>query len=208
MRGKLQSTCGGLAIVGALGAGALSGGGIAAAQPVHASHPHSATSDVRPAANAHTRSAHGPRHSNGHVPRHSNGHVPQHSKLAKTSGTVVPTSPPEQSLAERSLDVPAPPSPADVLTQAESDAVRLAELTYVTANQEIHELLKFPIDEFEALNAERETADPARQAEIDARIDALKEDVKRQLFIFQEYYQSATALLSQISHLIEMEAQR
>jgi hypothetical protein len=81
-------------------------------------------------------------------------------------------------------------------------------LTYVTANQEIHELLKFPIDEFEALNAERETADPARQAEIDARLDALKEDVRRQLFIFQEYYQSASAILSQITQIIYVEAQR
>jgi hypothetical protein len=200
MRGKLQTACGGLAIAAALGVGALSGGGIAAAQPMHPSHAHSATSDARPAADAHTRS--------GHVPRHSNGHVPRHSKLAKTSDTVAPTSLPKQSLAERSPDVPAPTPPADVLTLVASDVVRLEGLTFVKANEEIHELLKFPIDEFEALNAERETADPARQAEIDARLDALKEDVRRQLFIFQEYYQSASAILSQITQIIYVEAQR
>jgi hypothetical protein len=128
--------------------------------------------------------------------------------LAKTSDTVAPTSLPKQSLAERSPDVPAPTPPADVLTLVASDVVRLEGLTFVKANEEIHELLKFPIDEFEALNAERETADPARQAEIDARLDALKEDVRRQLFIFQEYYQSASAILSQITQIIYVEAQR
>jgi hypothetical protein len=147
MRGKLQSACGGLVIFGALGAGALSGGGIAAAQPVHPSHPHSTTSDAAPS-----------------------GHVPQHSELAKTSQTVAPTSPPEQSLAERSLDVSAPTPGPITIDEIKAVISRAIE----EHDKRITEIR----GEIKALTAEREAADPARRAEINARILALMEEIQ------------------------------
>ena len=180
MRRKLQSACGGLAVAGALAAGAVSGAGVAAARPVHPSHPHSITSDAGPVAKAHIWS----------------GHARQRSELVNTSHTVASTSPPEQSLAVRSLEVPAQTTPARV------------ELLYdKTPHEQFDERLAAISEELEALRAERETADPARQAEIDARVEVLKDDYRQFLFIFQEYHQSYSAIRSDIRQVLEAMSQ-